>query len=167
MGHPEADGYAKHLLTLLAQRRELQTDDVRRVLTDASVYAAAASPSTPAQSDPAASGGALDGGAPAPLLPASIFSGTVTAASIDKERRELQSELSMGLEWRPQPSVAEACRAAVEGAGKPMAGERRCARVFVWRGAIDQTETGTGRARRATTLAQQRQVSSSVGMLGL
>eukprot|EP00198_Chlamydomonas_reinhardtii_P013346 XP_001702683.1 predicted protein [Chlamydomonas reinhardtii] len=122
VGHPEADGYAKHLLTLLAQRRELQTDDVRRVLTDASVYAAAASPSTPAQSDPAASGGALDGGAPAPLLPASIFSGTVTAASIDKERRELQSELSMGLEWRPQPSVAEACRAAVEGAGKPMAG---------------------------------------------
>ncbi|KAG2448660.1 hypothetical protein HYH02_006017 [Chlamydomonas schloesseri] len=154
VGHPEADGYSKHLLTLLAQRRELQTDDVRRVLADAALYASAASPASSASPGAAAHGGPPDGGVPAPLLPASIFSGTVTAASIDKERRELQSELSVGLEWRPRPSVAEACRAAVEGAGKPLAGLPDAA-ALTWH----------FRARRAELAVEQRQLLKHVAAL--
>ncbi|KAG2497986.1 hypothetical protein HYH03_004245 [Edaphochlamys debaryana] len=120
VAHPEAENYSKHLLTLLAQRRELQSEDVRRLLE------AAANdrppplniPNSPSGASPGPSG-SLSSAAP---LPASLFSGTATAASIDRERRDLQAELGIGLEWRAAPTLVESVRAAVHGAGQPLGG---------------------------------------------
>ncbi len=123
VGHPEAEGYNKHLLTLLAQRRELQTDDVRRLLSEA----AATQHSNASAS--AADGSSEGPGGQSPLgyhlpLPASLFATAATAASIERERQELQQELALGLKAGCRPTMVEACRAAVQGAGKPLAGGR-------------------------------------------
>jgi hypothetical protein len=97
VANPDAEGYSKALLTLLAKRRELQTDDVKRLFASS------------AFNDP--------------VLPASLFSGLATSSSLEKERKELQAELCVGLEYKTLPTVVETCRSAVDDAGKPLAGQ--------------------------------------------
>ncbi|GIL72445.1 hypothetical protein Vretifemale_2812, partial [Volvox reticuliferus] len=156
VGHPDADNYSKHLLTLLAQRRELQTEDIRRLLSDVfstsatSAAAAATATSTAASASAGSAAAAVASAAPpvpaaAPQLPPSLFSGSASATSIERERRELHVELSLGLESRSRPTMAEACRAAVEGAGKPLSGLNEAV-ALTWH----------FRARQAEAVVEQR-----------
>ncbi|GLI68731.1 hypothetical protein VaNZ11_013221, partial [Volvox africanus] len=149
VGHPDADNYSKHLLTLLAQRRELQTEDIRRLLGDAFSTAATSATSTAAATSTPASASAGSAAATvasaAPQLPPSLFSSSASATSIERERRELHVELSLGLESRSRPTMAEACKAAVEGAGKPLSGLNEAV-ALTWH----------FRARQAEAVVEQR-----------
>lgn len=65
--HPEVGAFSKHLLTLLAQRRELQSQDVQQFI------------------------GAAQAGSPP--LPTSLYMRPATVGAIQAERTHLQHEL--------------------------------------------------------------------------
>eukprot|EP00798_Chlamydomonas_sp_ICE-L_P018324 gene18324-24786_t len=93
----DSGGYQRYLLTLLAQRRELQTDSIQKLL----LHSQPDDVSIPNEVDPAN----LLGGA---LLPGA------SNLTIDTERQALQQELSVGLECNAELSSAESIRKASE-----------------------------------------------------
>lgn len=119
--HPEAaDGYNKYLLTLLGQRRELQQDDIRHKLLGEYVADNRADPST---------------GNAAESVPASLFLTPASAFTLEKERRELTAEVTLGLEAglaQNLPSAAEKLREAVTHAAHPLSGLPNDAAGLAW-----------------------------------
>jgi hypothetical protein len=111
--HPEAtESYSKYLLTLLAQRRELQQDDIRHKLLGERVGEDHADADT-GTDDPAPTS-----------VPSSLFLTPASTLTIEKERRELAAEVTLGLEAglaQGMPSAAEQMREAVTFAAQPLA----------------------------------------------
>lgn len=98
--HGGAEGFNKYLLTLLAQRRELHTQQLNQALHgDTSAANAAAA---------------------AQLL---VY-GNVSNSAIDAERQALQHELTLGLQVAQPALTSEALKDAVQSAGNPLAGEQ-------------------------------------------
>jgi hypothetical protein len=99
--HASAEGLNRYLLTLLAQRRELQSQDLADALQ---------------QPDHAR------GAQQEQQLGAAWTYNSVSSASLETERRELQKETTLGLVHVHGELEADALRGAVEAAGAPLSG---------------------------------------------
>ncbi|KAG1665470.1 hypothetical protein FOA52_007602 [Chlamydomonas sp. UWO 241] len=95
--HASAEGINRYLLTLLAQRRELQSQDLADALAHGTQHGAQ-------------------------QLGAAWTYSSVSSAALETERRELQKETTLGLVHVHGELEADALRGAVEAAGNPLSG---------------------------------------------
>ena len=96
---PETEGLNRYLLTLLAQRRELCSESLKTQLHGEASHDRSTGTS-----------GAVFHGA------------NISSAAIDAERRDLQAELTLGLESARHVPVTDRLRQALTSAGCPLKG---------------------------------------------
>lgn len=95
--HPDADGFQKYLVTLLAQRRTLQTAAVKQKLDAKDIE----DKNFPHEN---------------------MLYNSVSGANIEAERRELQRELSVAWDVNESALTSECIRSSIHAAGDPLSG---------------------------------------------
>ena len=122
-----AEGFNKYLLTLLAQRRELCTENMKQQLLAQTSHGdddadADTSPQQSQQRQQESSAVTAAAAAVTTTSGAMLYDGSVGSAAIEAERRALQRELTLGIEVAEPILATERMRQALAVGGTPLAG---------------------------------------------